>query len=339
MKKIALIVAVVISYSLLETGLLLVILIASGYGSWRLYQGVVFWGQLALIPGSAAIMLRIMNGPHRTPWRALRILVLGIIGVPALVLLILSAFVLIDWLTSITLARGSLVFLSFLLAISAAALVAGITLLVRSMTRRTVEEEALRWQRAKELCHTKAERHRQIRYVRLVSWIPTSTVLFVFLFIPEIWGLLTYLGQPRRDLIQNYHVPIPATWIVLGHEDMQTNGTSWSTGLIGRGIALAPKAYMHPTLPFAEWTIGSKQLMASTPVPAPGYGTKARQIFLVGSDPLACVQLQLTLPNRRRESAILIECSSPSGLYANLIGDRNQAEAFYRVLGGITHLD
>src|ERR1035437_2606913 len=183
MKKPALIIAVVAGYSLLEVMLLLIFLLPEESLS---YQGsrhaFLALSQFLTIPGMAVLFSLILYG--RNHWK--RRMAIHFVTVPGFLMLILLMGLpaaLIEWaynergmdLTGSSLFPIASLLYPVVILVMASVLIFYIT---RKAGKRVVVLESSRWL---------AER----QAIRWSLWIPSLVVLTVFLFLPEVWGLLT----------------------------------------------------------------------------------------------------------------------------------------------------
>jgi hypothetical protein len=103
-KKALLILCAVGGYCLLELGFLLGMLTSIFWRSTvlRAHEEILFWGQLLMIPGLAALLSRMTYGSENWLRRALLIIVLGAALAPALITLIIVVGVPLGWAFSVS---------------------------------------------------------------------------------------------------------------------------------------------------------------------------------------------------------------------------------------------
>ncbi len=331
----------VAAYSFLETGLLLSTFVShQGYYYPTTYQSAVYFGQLLLIPGLAALLSRIMYGPYGSGRRTVTILLAGSLGVPIVMTGVLIPIALLAWAYDVSQLLFDVLWPVILLG-----MVTGLFVAIRRLGGRGVPAEASRWL---------AERRsgidlREIKWRKLgihfASWVPASMVLLFFLFLPEVWGMLSQLSVPQSGNLSGYHVPIPGTWIVLRHENQGANGWSIASGLGGRGKWRGWSPHLRGPLPFISWSIGTRSrdenaASISSQSRAKNNEIIDERIFTIGSANIRCIEYKPTyvslLYNRWGET--YVDCSDADRFFANFDGPKPQVEKFYEVLGGITQV-
>ncbi len=343
-RKALIIIAAVAGYSLLEAGLLLSSIVSrpAGYAVPSTYQSVVYLGQFLLIPGLAALLSRIMYGPYGWPRRTLMIFLAGSFGVPIVVMVALIVLaiplVLLVWAFGVS---------HFLFALLLPVIVGGVAFGLLAAVRKTgkwsVKAEAARWLAERQSGVSPRERQWRIRGIRLASCIPSAMVLLAFLFLPEIWGMLSHLSQPQSGNLPGYEVSIPATWIVLRHEH-QMNGRSWVTGLAVRGMVRGVSPYLRGDPPLSSWgveadsDVESDESMRTRWTPEDS-DVISRRVFTIGSDQLTCLDYRpsyLHYGDLSAASAAYVRCADGKRLSASFSGKRSQVAAFYEMLAGIS---
>ncbi len=344
MKKAFLIITVVVAYSLVETGLLLSTFVShQGYNYPSTYQATVYFGQLLLIPGLAALLSRIMYGSYRWRTRTLTILLAGILGVPIGFIALAIVIVLLAWAfdTSRTL-------FYLLLPVSLVGMVFGLFGAKQKSEKWGVRAEAVRWLAERQSGIGTREVKWRNRGIRLAMCVPSLLVLLVFLFLPELWGMLSHLSQSHPGNLTGYQVPIPVTWTVLRHDRQQADGWSTVTGLAGRGIGRGVAAYLRWEPPFSSWDIETDSY-------APSEGSSARwpsddevtgrRSFMTGAESITCLDYWpsylRTGPYQRTQqfddlSIAYIKCSNGRRFHASFFGIRGQVAEFYEMLGRVT---
>ena len=339
-KKALIIVAVVAAYSLLETGLLLSVMMLH-YNSlhrWT-YPEIVAWGQLLLIPGMAALLSRIMYGSYRWVRRAATILLVGSFGVPVVFTLIFLPVALVAWAFSV----GKLVF-AVLLPVVVGSIVLSLRFVIRKGAKWGVQLESRRWLAERESGSDASERKWRNRGIRLASCIPVLIVLLVFLFLPEIWGILSQVSSARSWGLLGYSVPIPRTWIILARWDERETGRSWVTGLASRGIAFGVTPYWRMRAPLSSWDVRTTPYLQSEANATDRRSPKDREIIgrhvlSIGSENVTCLDYWPSYRSRpehvETSQFAYVECSG-NRLVAGFDGERNQVATFYRMLEGTT---
>lgn len=343
-RKALIIIAVVAGYSLLELALLLSSIVSrpAGYSVPSTYQSVVYSAQILLIPGLAALFSRIMYGPYHWPRRTLMILLAGSFGVPIAVVVALVVvaipLALLVWAFGI-----SHVLFALLLPIVVGSLAFGLLVAVRKSGKWGVKAETARWLAERQSGVSPRERQWRIRGIRVASCIPSAMVLLSFLFLPEIWGMLSHLSQPHSGNLPGYQVSIPSTWIVLRH-DNQADGRSWVTGLAARGMGRGISPYLrgHPLL--SSWDIETEPYVESDESTRTRWTPEdsdviSRRVFTIGDDQLTCLDYRpsyLHYGDFSEPSAASVRCSNGKRLSASFSGGRRQLAAFYEMLAGIS---
>lgn len=335
MKKAFLIITVVFAYSLVEMGLLLSTFVShQGYYYPSTYQAVVCLGQPLLIPGLAALLSRILYGPYGSGRRTMTVLLAGSLGVPIAMIAVLIPIALLAWAYDV-----SPLLFDGLLPVILAGMVTALFVAVRRSGGRGVQAEAARWLAERRSAIDPREIKWRKRGILFASWIPASMVLLFFLFLPEVWGMLSHLSIPQSGNLSGYYVPVPETWIVLRHQNEGANGWSITSGLAGRGIWRGGLSYLRGPLPFTSWSIGTRSRnedaasMSSQSTPKDDEIIRQR-VFTIGSDNISCVEYTATyVYNRWGE--IFVDCSDAGRFFANFSGPKTQVEKFYEVLGGI----
>ena len=241
MKKAVLIITVVVAYSLVETGLLLSTFVShQGYYYPSTYQATVYFGQILLIPGLAALLSRIMYGSYRWRTRTLTILLAGILGVPIGITALAIVIVPLAWAFN-----TSRILFYLLLPVTLVGVVFGLFVAKQKSEKWGVRAEGDRWLAERQSGISPRDVKWRNRGIRLATCFPSLLVLLVFLFLPEVWGMLSHLGEAHSGNLTGYQVPIPVTWIVLRHDSQQADGWSTVTGFAGRGIGRGLAPYLR----------------------------------------------------------------------------------------------
>ena len=218
--------------------------------------------------------------------------------------------------------------------------VTGLFVAIRRSKKRSLQTEASRWLAERRSGIALRDIKWRRRGIYFASSIPVSMVLLFFLFLPEVWGMLSHLGVPQSGNCSGSQLPIPPSWIVLRHDNQAANGWSISSGLAGRGIWHGWSPYLRGPMPFISWSFGTKSRDEDASMNAQSR-TKddeiiGQRVFTIGLGNVSCVEYKPTylssLYNRWGEH---IDCSDSGRFFANYAGPKPQVEKFYEVLGGI----
>lgn len=330
------VVAVVTGYTLVETLLLLSLVVqVPGDGGPSAYRFAVTWGQLLLIPGFGVILSLVMYGRAGWTRRALRILAVCELVIPGSILVLFGIGFVFDWISrsnADSLSRPILfVVFQILLLLGMPALVFFFAIWA---TRNSVPLEAARWLAERQAGTSLQHRHARIRGVRIASCIPCATVLLIFLFLLEIWGMLSHVRLRHAGDLPGYKVSIPATWIILNHGQSWV-GSSSAWGLVGNGFASGLKPYFRKGAPLSSWGVEVSNSPHSHPIPRPGVGSLAERVFTIGNQEITCFD---ACPGcaAQEPRVIFINCSSEHGLRASFYGSPAHLPAFYKMIESIT---
>jgi len=332
MKRAAIIATVVAACSLLETALLLSSILPHSWYPLGTYQAVVLWGQLLTIPGMAAVFSRIFYGAHNWRRRTLTILLAGSLGVPVAITAVATLAVLLAWTADV-----SLILFGVLTPVVGGAVALGILFCIRKFDNWNVQAEAVRWLAEREAGLDLRARRRRDREIRLALWIPSTTVLLVFLFLPETLGLSSHLGWPRPGNLVGYQVTIPATWIVRYNFEDDSDGRSGVDGLIGKGIGRGGNPLRRDSI--SSWDVGTKPFNKDSWGP---YSLRGREeqnvtshrVLRTGNESITCLDFRFPY-ERESKTTAYVECSSSGRLYAGFYGSRGQLGTFYHMLEGV----
>lgn len=341
MRKALIIIAAVTAYSLLETGLLLSSAFCRSSVSTApsAYQSVVYLGQFLLIPGIAALFSRFIYGPHQFGRRTLVILLAGPLGLCLLITPFAGLAIFLDW----TFIVSKILFAVALTAVMVA-LVLAVRWCIRKSRRWSLQAEEVRWLADRKSGADPVRRKWRNRGIRFALCIPSTAVLLVFLFLPEIWGVFSHLSQPRSGNLPGYEVSIPVTWIVLRHEN-QTDGRSWVTGMAGCCMVRNDPLFdSQSDLTFSGWDIETEPYIESDESMRTRWTPEdkdviSQRVFTIGSDQLTCFDYRssyLHYGDFSEPSAASVRCSDGKRLSASFSGKRSKIAAFYEMLSGIT---
>lgn len=278
---------------------------------------------LLLIPGLAAFFSRIMYGSYNWKRRLLLFVGCGAGCIPAAFLLVVLLFR--------AYSASMLLFVSLLVLLPSGVLV-GLFFLIRKLLRHGIQLESTRWlaERQSGICSSKRRwRNRAIRYS---LWIPSLTVLLVFLFLPQLLGIFSHRlpFQPRH--LAGYQIRIPATWIIRDEWIQTESRQSYIDGVAARGLGFEIGRYVRWWyIPIAGWNVGTTEHALSSGYQAPDpTDADARREILIGNEDLTCLE------HSSSYFYVHIECSGSKRLFAEFYGDRLGVPEFYKMLESIT---
>ncbi len=346
MKKAFLIITAVVAYSLVETGLLLSTFVSrQGYYYPTFYQGTVWFGQLLLIPGLAALLSRVMYGSYRWRTRTLITLLAGTLGVPIGITVLAIMVVPLAWAFD-----TSRILFDLLLPVSLLGILFGLFVAKQKSEEWGVRAESARWLAERQSGISPRDVKWRNRGIRLATCFPTLLVLLVFLFLPEVWGMLSHLSETQSGNLAGYQVPIPATWVVRRHDKPSADGWSTVTGFAGRGIGRGVVPYLRREPPLSSWDFETDSYVPSEGSSARGQipsddEVTGRRSFMIRADSITCLDYWpsylRTGPYQRTQqfddlSTAYITCSNGRRFHAGFFGMRGQVATFYKILGRIT---
>jgi hypothetical protein len=165
--------------------------------------------------------------------------------------------------------------------------------------------------------------------------------LAVFLFLPEVWGLLSHLGGHGLGNLSGYRVTIPPTWFVWNSFNGESSGNSQAFGFAARGIALGSNPFRYDAL--SSWDIRTTGFNSGF---VPGYDRAlpkdneiiSRQNFAIEGGNIVCTDYWPSDWHRPRSDAATIAyviCTDTRRLRAGFMGDRSQLPTFYRMINSI----
>jgi hypothetical protein len=345
-RRALLVIAAVAGCCLFETALLLSSLLQEhAYRRSVSWHAVLGFAQFLLLPGMAALYSRFIYGRRQWGRRALILFLAGTAAVPVLIVVVLLPLGLLAWAFDVSIA---LFFVVLLLVV--AGMTWGLFLAIRKTGERSVQIEASRWLAERQAGIDSGERKWRNRGIGWSLWIPSLTVLAVFLFLPQIWGVLTHLQQPQAGRLPGYQIPIPATWVVLSQQVDSATGHSWVGGLAAQGINTGLMSFFRWSLPFFSWDVETEpysQFLNPNDRFRTGRWRQprddqviARRVFTFSNASLACLEylpdhFGRTGPNGGESPIAYIECSGLDRLHASFVGERSYVPAFYKMLAGI----
>jgi hypothetical protein len=173
---------------------------------------------------------------------------------------------------------------------------------------------------------------------RGMGWGPTILVLGVFLFFPEMLGIVSHLsGQPSLD---HYRLEIPLTWIIV--YDSQTyvdsrlvGSDTWIVATKGIGRA-GLGAYWHKEEPVSEITFRFAPHDSPDAWFLEHAKVLSKQELSLGKETLICwdiIPYPDTRPNPLDPAFAEIICpAGKNGFAAHFSGWRTDSPMFYRAL-------
>jgi len=333
MKKTIIVVAVVTAYCLLLASIaLLTMTRAPKFYSSALAESLML-GQYALIPGVAVIFSQLIHGRRGWVKRACFIFAVGVFGgplLPFLIGLIVTPLVLLSEFSVPVGAVLSLLVLSLV--------VCGLRWGVRRLGRRSVENEANRWLAERQGGVTRNESKRQRQIIGWSLWIPSATVLLVFLFLPELWGVASHVVHPNMGQASEYRLSVPFGWILTQREsDFRENppvGESWIFGLAGTGTGRSFSNYLRRDF-LSGWDIRTEPCggpMTTSQGTPERHGAVATRRLGTGAKQFTCIESSNPHSGGASDGKIYVYCSGPPRLHVSLCCDRRQVPAFYHML-------
>jgi MFS family permease len=335
MKKALIILAIVGGYSVADMALLFGILVPTYYVSNSNFrQMALLWGQLLTIPGLALVFSLLIHGPHNWSRRLVAFIALGVVIGPALAASFLAVVFLAAFTMDLAYSISSLLILIVLLGL-VAIIFLGIRSSAKIAGKRSIQLESANWLAERRQGRAPGERHWRRRGIRWAAWIPSLTVLAVFLFLPETWGLASHLVHPRAVIVHGYKIPVPLTWVTL-YAYQGSNGTS-TGGIAGRGLGFGVKPYLRSNFPLSTWNVRTERWRETDSEVRRRKQRQqiAQRVFPVGGEELMCVEYRPPDVRSVGASALsFIECTGP--IYAHFVGEKVHVAPFYRMLEGMT---
>jgi hypothetical protein len=323
------IIAGVAGYSLLETFLLLSSIRPVRWNSdHAFYQTALFWSQLLLIPGIAAIFSCILHGANEWQRRVVKILAVGVVGLPAFIAFVIGLSFALQGAVEVHPLLAVALFLLVLAGVAAVLILSG-----RRTEKKRIELEANRWLRERQT-KTPTYRKWRSRVIRCASAIPSVIVLWFYLFVPQTWGLAAHLLRPGAARLNGYEIPVPATWIVRDQYDSDDllRTDSWIAGLVGTGSVSFK--LLNRNLTISDWNFRVKSYgnpqkeMEARETIHPQHPIE-RNVIFIGNETVTCLEYGLY------KSIIAVYCYGSKNLYADFTGDAINLPSFYKVLAGI----
>ena len=277
--------------------------------------------------------------------RALFIFAIGALGVPLMIAGFVAILLAIDWISSVTwMSWAAIVALVLLLVLFTGGIIAGLISLVRWGARRSKRIEMTRWMAERQSGADASQIRWRNRGIRWASWLPSAIVLFVLSFLPETWGILSHVANPRGATVGLCHVSVPITWILLECREGPGRDEAYTVGLAGRGIAFDSLRYLRNDAPLSEWNIWITESQRSQQSANHEWALRRGEItgrhdFSIGEESVTCVEYWPAYLQRPKQTAssgsVFVDCIGSRRLSASLVGERVHLASFYRMLEGI----
>jgi len=262
--------------------------------------------------------------------RALKVLAFAVCYV------VIYPFVLIGLLYVAYLLQYSFPYADFVAFVFGNVLMVGLLIYFRHKTRDSwIRAEAKKWL---------AERSRhvspQVRAARMRSrgrllWIPSGIALAIFLFFPETTGLVSRLFCDSSVPMNQYHLKIPLTWIVM------SRSSSSAFVIAGKGIGRAGlRPYWRREIPISEIVFYVTSPYPSTDDFLTHAKVLSQRTLRLGQETLTCWDI---IPNADRQptpmdnSFAVIRCSTAQNdFHTDFVGLRRESSTFYDELQSVT---
>jgi hypothetical protein len=325
LKRALTIVAAVAAYTVFE--MLLLMSIAVSPDAWvnpSLYHWIVVLGQLLLIPGFAVLYSWAMFGHYHWKRRSLVILAIGTLCIPAVLIPFSFTVLLIEWIDPTDEAFGTGLVLLTLCGVAYAAF-----RFVRWMRRRGVRMEAEHWLTERQSGMGPREQRLRNRAVRWSLWIPSLSVLLLFLFFFEIWGALSHVAYRHANL-PGYQLRVPLTWFIANYQ--QSNDETRLYGVTAKGPWRASGIRNLRAFAWSISTISEKESKRRSDYPL-FIDKDAWREFSVGNESVTCQEEFLRYYDPWIGYQITsVKCSGSRGLRASFTGQQDEKAQFYKVL-------
>jgi hypothetical protein len=336
----------VAGYALFEASLLLVYLLPGEAGYPSRQEPIIILAQFLTIPGMAVLFSMTLYGRYQ--WK--RRVAIHFVTVPGLFMMILLMgfpAALIHWaynkynidpITSFLFSIANLLYPVVVLVMASVI----IFYIIKRARKRAVELESSRWLAERHSEIGARERRKRERGIRWSLWIPSLVVLTVFLFLPEVWGVLTHIQQPEAGQLPGYEITIPPTWVILYHGADSQTGAAIVDGMAVRGMGLDVRRYLHfGDLPLSSWDVGIAEFgtVQEARVQSNSGERITQHDFQVGKGTLICFESNCARArwlHSSTEPLADVECSGPNRLRARFIGERVHLPSFYEMLSKMT---
>lgn len=333
-------IAIVAGYSLVEVFLLLTFAQPSDDGIPTTFQFVIFFAQLLLIPGIAALFSVLLYGTHQWRRRTLTILACGPLGVSALI----ASIVLIASVLAVA-ATISMVLFFVALPVVVGGLWWVVAKLARRISRYVIELESKRRLTEIQSGIAAPERKSRARAIGWALWIPALLVLLIGLFLPEAIWIVGHMVRPSANTIGSYRIPVPAGWII-GGLGLHDSAHLSIGGVAMSGIGRHPREHIRLNRSsLSLWYVGvaeASQAQPSIDANMPrGAINPQRRVFKVRDGSVVCVEYGVPRPDSEWypmvevESRVSARCAGPGRLYSTITGSATEIAAFYKMLQGV----
>lgn len=330
-------------YSLLEAALLFSIVVGGPFGTGETtnrFPGLAALAQLLLIPGAACLFSGFAYGKRGYIRRAFLIFLLIwspalSLFLPALLLESLGAtqFVL-PWV------GPALALLLLILGLVAFFFVA------RAAARDSVKQEERRWLADRRLNLGFSERKKRNRAFRVALFLPTLTVLLVFLFLPQIWRCLSHLNRRPSQALIRYRIRVPITCVIFGRWQVPETGEASISGIGTNESDLKLLKCCRPgpqvfewglsVEPYSGWSKDKLESRGRSPCNAVPVGRRELQI---DEELLTCREFALDLPSSEsnlKKTNLLVICDGTGRLHARFAGEWRELQDFYEMIRNLT---
>jgi hypothetical protein len=332
MKQIAVFIAVVLGYSLLElcVAFALTVPVVSPY---LIRQPILAALLLVLIPGLAGIFSGFRYDPNQSLKRGLLTIALGL-SVPAGIVFAGVSLVAVGW------GLETHPNLGILLAL----IVTCVWLALLSFTIHRSRQKLRKWDCELEVSSWldgKREYKLRQRAIRWALWIPSLVVLGVLLFFFESWGAASHIAVRCSGQLREYGFSIPMKWMVVEHVDYPQVGASRSTGITGTNVGRAPRAYFGGGAPLSSWTIETDECslrLVRHRFSESVHAHQTTRTIGAGATKFACSEARLSEVNWPPvDPDVYVRCSGPERLTASFYGRKTELPLFYDVLRAVEY--
>jgi hypothetical protein len=327
MRKPATILATVTALCVAEILLLFSIAVPASHETFapRSYQLVALVTGYLLISGLAALFSRLNYGNRKWRRRALVIIAVPAMCFFAFIAILMGEFELIDVFPYEQQENIGLAILA-VDAFLAALVLFGMW---KKGRRRSIELEAEHWlsERHSGVSHPELlQRHRAIR---VALCLPTVSVLLAFLFLPEIWALVSHTVHYGEKRVAGYQLVLPITWVVLASSEDR-----FVYGVAASGMAREPKRWVADHgIPISGWVFSVDDGRDFAPRPKhESDEILEMRSFLSGNESISCTRYWPKWLGKADSRYAFVDCSGPHGFAAYMEGEARDVSTFYGVL-------